>query len=32
MTVEGRFCVRGGIASVVTASYETRRKPAGRRG
>ncbi len=27
MTVEGRFHVRGGISSVVTASYEAPRKP-----
>ena len=32
MTVEGRFHVRGGIASVVTASYEAPRRRTRRRG
>src|SRR5512143_550491 len=31
MTVEGRFNVRGGIASVVTASYEAPERSRGRR-
>jgi 7-cyano-7-deazaguanine reductase len=31
MTVEGRFNVRGGIGSVVTASHAARRPPRGRK-
>ncbi|HEY6547401.1 MAG TPA: preQ(1) synthase [Vicinamibacteria bacterium] len=31
MTVEGRFAVRGGIASVVSASHEGKRRKRGKR-